>query len=297
MTSLLHNKTSIIYGAGGGLGSGIALTFAREGATVFLTGRTRRSLERVAAQIEAAGGRAEVSVVDALDAAAVDEHVQAVVDEHVQAVVADAGGVDVSLNLISRGDVQGTPLIEMRVSDLMAPVTAGLRSNFLTARAAARQMVSQGSGVILSLTSGSSRGAAPLMGGTGPADAATEALMRYLAAEIGPRGVRVLGLWTAGVPETFALEEDTNPARVATGLTAEQIEAIIAPRTMLQRSPRLEQVAQAAAFLASDHAAGITGTILNVTCGLVPGVALPHRHQLLRGHAAAARAAASHRVL
>jgi len=289
MTSLLHNKTSIIYGAGGGLGSGIALTFAREGATVFLAGRTRRSLERVAAQIEAAGGRAEVSVVDALDAAAVDEHVQA--------VVADAGGVDVPLNLISRGDVQGTPLIEMRVSDLMAPVTAGLRSNFLTARAAARQMVSQGSGVILSLTSGSSRGAAPLMGGTGPADAATEALMRYLAAEIGPRGVRVLGLWTAGVPETFALEEDTNPARVATGLTAEQIEAIIAPRTMLQRSPRLEQVAQAAAFLASDHAAGITGTILNVTCGLVPGVALPHRHQLLRGHAAAARAAASHRVL
>ena len=171
MTSLLHNKTSIIYGAGGGLGSGIALTFAREGATVFLAGRTRRSLERVAAQIEAAGGRAEVSVVDALDAAAVDEHVQA--------VVADAGGVDGSLNLISRGDVQGTPLIEMRVSDLMAPVTAGLRSNFLTARAAARQMVSQGSGVILSLTSGSSRGAAPLMGGTGPADAATEALMRY----------------------------------------------------------------------------------------------------------------------
>jgi NAD(P)-dependent dehydrogenase (short-subunit alcohol dehydrogenase family) len=264
MTDLLHNKTIIIYGAGGGIGGGVARTFAGEGASVFLAGRTLESLERVQAEIMAAGGRASVSVVDALDEPAVEQHAAA--------VEAEAGRIDVSFNLISRGDVQGTPLIEMSEADLLAPVVNGLRSQFLTARAAARRMVRQGSGVILTLTSGSSRGAHPLMGGTGPADAATETLVRYLAAELGPQGVRVLGLWTAGVPETFALEHDTNPARRATGLNAEQIEALIAPRTMLQRSPRLAQVADAAAFLASDKAAGITGTVLNVTCGLVPGI-------------------------
>jgi enoyl-[acyl-carrier-protein] reductase (NADH) len=73
------------------------------------------------------------------------------------------------------------------------------------------------------------------------------------------------------VPETFDLEHDTNPARRAIGLSAEQIEAIIGPRTMLGRAPRLDQVAQSIAFLASDRAIAITGTTLNVTCGLVPG--------------------------
>jgi len=264
MTSLLHHKTTIIYGAGGGIGAGVATTFAREGATVFLAGRTREPLERVAARIAADGGEAHVDTLDALDESAVQRHADA--------VVARAGHIDVSFNLVSRGDVQGTPLVDMTTEDLMAPVVTGLRANFITAATAARQMSKQGNGVILSLTSGSSRGSQPLMGGTGPADAATEAMLRYLAAEVGPRGVRVLGLWTAGVPETFALEDDPNVSRRASGLTAEQIEAIIGPRTMLRHAPRLDQVAEAAAFLASDRAAGITGTILNVTCGLVPGL-------------------------
>ncbi len=87
------------------------------------------------------GGTAHVAVVDALDDAAVTDHVQAVVDE--------AGRVDVSFNLVSRGDVQGTPLLDMDVDDFMRPISAGARSDFITARAAARHMVRQGSGVIL----------------------------------------------------------------------------------------------------------------------------------------------------
>ena len=65
MTELLTSKNAIVYGAGGSLGGAVARTFAREGATVFLAGRTREPLERVAADIAAAGGRAEVAVVDA----------------------------------------------------------------------------------------------------------------------------------------------------------------------------------------------------------------------------------------
>jgi len=78
---LLENKTAILYGAGGGLGGGVARAFAREGARVFLTGRTRPKLDMLAADIKAAGGAAEVAVLDALDEAAVEAHAQAVVSQ------------------------------------------------------------------------------------------------------------------------------------------------------------------------------------------------------------------------
>jgi NAD(P)-dependent dehydrogenase (short-subunit alcohol dehydrogenase family) len=196
---LLENKNALIYGAGGSIGGAVAREFAREGARVFLAGRTRESLETVANDIKADGGAAEVAVLDALD-----EHA---VDEHVQTVVSRAGSIDVSFNLITRGDVQGIPLIQMTTDDLLRAVVDGLRSNFITARAAARRMVEQGSGVILALDSGSANGS-PMMGSTGPADAATDTFIRNLAAEVGPQGVRVVGIWTAGLPETFGPDED-----------------------------------------------------------------------------------------
>src|SRR5438552_10671337 len=138
---LLENKNAIIYGAGGQIGSGVARTFAREGATVFLVGRTREKLDAVAKDITSAGGSAEVAVVDALDEQAVDAHARA--------VAAQAGSIDVSFNLISRGDVQGTPLLDMTIDDFLYPITTGVRSNYITARATARHMVQQRSGVIL----------------------------------------------------------------------------------------------------------------------------------------------------
>jgi NAD(P)-dependent dehydrogenase (short-subunit alcohol dehydrogenase family) len=257
---LLENKNAIVYGAGGGVGGGVARTFAQEGARVFLAGRTRKTLEAVAAEIKSAGGKAEVAVVDALDERAVDGLVQDVVSK--------AGTVDVSFNLIARGDVQGRPLVEMTPDDLLRAVTNGLRSSFLTARAASRQMIKQGSGVILHLNSASGEGAQPGMGSTGPADAATESFMRYLAAELGPYGIRVCGIWTAGVAETLTQEK---LAAVA-GENAPTVEAAlagIAAGAALRRTPRLADVADAAAFLASDRAAGITATMLNVTSGLV----------------------------
>ncbi|MER6945257.1 SDR family oxidoreductase [Nonomuraea sp. NPDC000554] len=261
---LLENKNAIIYGAGGSLGGGIAKTFAEEGATVFLAGRTRDSLERVAKEITEAGGRAEVAVLDALDEQAVDEHARA--------VVAQAGSIDVSFNLVTRGDVQGIPLVEMTVADLLRPVTTGLTANFVTARAAARQMIQQGSGVILALDSGSAH-ASPMMGGTGPADGALDSFVRNLAMEIGPQGVRVLGIYTAGVPESLAPEKlaAVNSEMVLDEAALQGLIAQLDSMRMTRRSPTLPQVAATAAFLASDHAAAITGTFVNVTSGTFPG--------------------------
>jgi NAD(P)-dependent dehydrogenase (short-subunit alcohol dehydrogenase family) len=257
---LLEKKNAIVYGAGGAIGGAVAREFAREGARVFLAGRTRAGLEQVAADIAAAGGSAEVEVLDALDGPAVDAHVRSVVDQ--------AGSLDVSINLVTRGDVQGIPLVDLAAEDLVRPVVAGLTTNFLTARAAARVMVGQGSGVVLALNSGSAFGS-PMMGGTGPADAAIDTFVRNLATEVGPRGVRVLGIWTSGVLGTLSMEKINKVnANLRMGQAEfQQLLDNLAGMRMLRRSPELAQVAATAAFLASDRAAAITATFVNATSG------------------------------
>jgi len=250
MPQLLDGKSAIIYGAGGKIGAGVARTFAHEGGTVFLVGRTRSSLQSVADEIAAAGGRAQIAVVDALDDRAVQQHASSVVEQ--------VGGIDVAFNLISRGDVQGTRLLDIDVEDFMRPTTTGLRSNFITARAAARHMVQRGSGVILMLNSGSGPAWTPPevwpMGGTGPADAATESFMRYLASEVGPRGVRVNCLWTAGV--------------VIANDPLDAAKNMLVSISMLRKRPTIQEVADTAAFLASDRGSGITASIVNVSSGI-----------------------------
>jgi NAD(P)-dependent dehydrogenase (short-subunit alcohol dehydrogenase family) len=260
---LLENKNAVIYGAGGSIGGAVAREFAREGARLFLTGRTREKLEAVASEIAAEGGSAEVAVLDALDEKAVDEHAQAVVTQ--------AGSIDVSFNLITRGDVQTIPLVEMTTEDFTRPIINGITANFLTARAAARRMIEQGSGVILALDSGSANGS-PMMGGTGPADGATDAFIRNLAAEVGPQGVRVLGVWIAGLPETLSAEK-LAPYMGGQEMDEAAFRGLIENldgMRMTRRSPRLEEVAATAAFLASDKAGAITGTFVNVTSGMFP---------------------------
>jgi NAD(P)-dependent dehydrogenase (short-subunit alcohol dehydrogenase family) len=255
---LLENKNAVLYGAGGSIGTAVATAFAREGARVYLTGRNRDKLDALAEDIGAAGGRAEVAVVDALDEQAVDAHAAA--------VVAEAGSLDISLNLVPRGDVQGIPLAQLSTADLLRPVTTGVTTNFITARAAARHMTARKSGVILALNSGSAHGS-PMMGGTGPADAATDTLFRNLAVELGPEGIRVLGLWVAGIPETLTPEKlaSVNSDLALDEAALQGLLSQLDSMRMTRRSPRLPEVAATIAFLASDRAAGITGTFVNVT--------------------------------
>jgi NAD(P)-dependent dehydrogenase (short-subunit alcohol dehydrogenase family) len=260
---LLENKNAVVYGAGGSIGSTVATTFAREGARLFLVGRTQDSLERVAEEITAAGGRADVAVFDALDEQAVDEHARSVVET--------AGSIDVSFNLISGGDIQGIPLVDMTTADFTRPIITRVTANFISARAAARHMAKQGSGVVLALDSGSAHHS-PMMGGTGPADAAVDTLVRNLAAEIGPSGVRVVGIWTAGIPETLS-PESIAAATAGPPMDAAAFQGLLQNldgMRMTRRSPTLAQLAATAAFLASDGAGAITGTFVNVTSGMFP---------------------------
>ena len=143
---MLKDKVAVIYGAGGAIGGAVARAFAREGADVFLTGRARAPVEAVAQDIVAAGGSAEAAEVDALDEQAVDEHLQSVVDQ--------AGRVDISFNAVGIPDAEilGVPLVELDVEQFSLPIAAYTTSYFLTARLAARRMVPNGSGVIMTVT-------------------------------------------------------------------------------------------------------------------------------------------------
>lgn len=254
----LENKNAVIYGAGGSIGGGVAREFAARGARVFLTGRHEPALTKLAEEINGTGGQADVAVVDALDETAVDAHAAS--------VVAEAGSLDISLNLVTRGDIQGIPLVEMSVEDYVGPITTGITTNFITARAAARHMITQGSGVILALDSGSAQGS-PMMGATGSIDAALDTYIRNLAVEIGPHGVRALGIWVAGIPETLTPEKlsAVNNQLPASPEMMENILTALTEARMTKRSPRLAEVAATLAFLASDDAMGITGTFVNVT--------------------------------
>ncbi|WP_086843697.1 SDR family NAD(P)-dependent oxidoreductase, partial [Amycolatopsis kentuckyensis] len=192
--TLLDGKNAIVYGAAGRIGAAVATAFAGEGARVFLAGRTRARLDEVAGRIRASGGRAETAEVDALDELAVDEHAAAVAAE---------GGLDVSFNLIGHGDVQGTPLVEMALADYERPVLTAVRTQFLTARAAARHMIGQRSGAILFFGGAGDPVREFAVGGLQVAFHALEAMRRQLAAELGPHGIRTVTLRTGGIPETL----------------------------------------------------------------------------------------------
>ncbi len=192
---LLEDKNAVIYGGGGSIGGAVARAFAREGAKVFLAGRTRAKLEEVAEEIRSAGGVAETAQVDALDEKAVDEHADA--------VAAAAGSVDISCNLITHPSVHGTPMAKMAVEDYMVSVVTAVRTTFLTARAAARHMVGQGSGVILFFGGSGDPMRDYYIGGTQVAFDAIESMRRQLSAELGPHGVRAVTLKTGGVPESI----------------------------------------------------------------------------------------------
>jgi len=259
---LLENKTAVIYGAGGAIGGAVARAFAREGARLFLTGRDVAKVDAVATEIGGAGGVAETAQVDALDEKAVEEHLTTVVER--------AGGVDISFNATGPGPAADrTPLTELAADAFARPIAFYTSSNFTTAAAAARHMSGQGSGVIVTLTAVPGRMPARLIGGAAPAWAAVEAFSRSLALEVGASGIRVVCLRTHAMPETPLIEANFATAAQAAGVSPAEFQAILEQGTLLNRLPTLAEVADTAAFVASDRAGAMTATVVNLSAGSI----------------------------
>jgi 3-oxoacyl-[acyl-carrier protein] reductase len=222
---LLEDKHAVIYGASGSIGGAVARAFAAEGAVVH------------------APSHAEV---DALDEAAVDAH------------AASLPRVDISMNVIQIGDVQGTPMVDMAVADYVEPLARQVRTQFLTTRAAVRRMREHGGGGVLLFFGGSGdppRGFSLGMLQTG--FQAVEAMRRQLAVELGPERIRTVTLRTSGVPESLPADFEGREA----------IAASLDESTLSGRSATLEDVGRVAAFAASEHARTMTGATVNVSAG------------------------------
>jgi NAD(P)-dependent dehydrogenase (short-subunit alcohol dehydrogenase family) len=258
---MLQDKVAVIYGAGGAIGSAVGHAFGREGATLFLTGRRLAPVELVAKEVVSAGGSAEAAEVDALDEQAVDQHLQSVIER--------AGRLDISFNAVGISDptILGAPLVELDVERFSLPIAAYTTSYFLTARLAARRMVANKSGVIMTVTTLHSRMGLLLVGGLGPAMAAKEALTRDLSAELAPHGIRVVGLRPQAIPEAATTRDAFVPRAKAMGMTWEQFQELLASRTHPRRLMTFEEMANVAVFMASDKASGMTGTTVNLTMG------------------------------
>jgi NAD(P)-dependent dehydrogenase (short-subunit alcohol dehydrogenase family) len=255
---LLKDKVAVLYGAGGDIGGAVARAFAREGARLYLTGHHLAPVEAVAKDVVAAGGAAEAAEIDALDEHAIDTHLQSVTDR--------AGHLDISFNAIGTR-ILYVPLVELDLERFSLPITTHTRSYFLTARLAARHMLPKKSGVIMTVTALHSRTGIPLVGGFGPAQAAKEALTRDLSAELAPQGIRVVGLRPQGIPETRAIKSGFERLAKAVGMTWDQFQEQLAATTHPRRLSTLAELANAAVFMASDQASGMTATTVNLTMG------------------------------
>jgi len=256
----LKDKIAVIYGAGGEIGGAVARAFAREGARLFLTGHRLAPVEAVTRDIVSAGGDAEAAEVDALDEQAIDKHLQAVVDK--------AGRIDISFNAMGNSPTKwlGASLVEIDLKQFSMPITSYTTAYFLTARLAARRMLPNKSGVIMSVTAPPARLGTP-NGGYGPSQAAMEALTRYLSIELAPQGIRVICLQPHGMPETETLREIFEIRAKTTGVTWEQFTGYLAGTNHPKRFLTLAEVANVAVFMASDKASGMMGTTVNLTMG------------------------------
>jgi NAD(P)-dependent dehydrogenase (short-subunit alcohol dehydrogenase family) len=243
---LLDGKVAVVYGAGA-IGGAVARGFGAEGARVFVGDRTGAKAEALAAEVEAAGGPARGLEVDALD--------EASVRGFVDAVVAEAGRIDVSFNLISVGDVQGTPLVEMSWDDFVAPIEAAVRSHFLTVNAAVPHMPPGGAVLFF----GGEGDPVPnySIGGFQIGLHAVEAMRRQYASELGAAGVRFVTLRTGGVPESIDADFPAGPG----------LRESLAAATLTGRAATFEDVGAVAAFVASDKARTITAATVNVSAG------------------------------
>lgn len=257
---LLEGKNVLVFAATGAIGGEVARQFAKEGATVWLSGRNAAVLEKLAAAIQAEGGKAYAGVVDATDEQAVDAYVDRVAEQ--------AGRIDGVFNGIGgRPADLGYPATaeSMNLDQFFKPLHHILGSTFVTSRAAARHMVRQRGGAIITLSATLTGMTAANMAGITATCGAIEALTRSLAGEYGPAGVRVNCVRGSAMPETRTIQETF----------AGQIEITGAPPSMtlppLGRPITVAETAATAAFLASDAASGMTGQVVTVCAGAFVG--------------------------
>ena len=259
---ILEGKNAVVFGAGGTIGAAVAKEFAAEGARVFLAGRTKSNLERVATQIAESGGTAHIRVLDSLDEAAVNGYLDGIVGQ--------TGKIDIILDAAGplAKDYGNTKIaVDLPVDEFLVPLQTMVRSRFITAQAAARQMIKQHSGVIIFVTGSPARPHVPGATAIGAAFAAMENLTQNLAFEVSPFGVRVVCLRTLANIDSRSIQDTMELVAGQLNITQDQAKTRFEQSNFLRTLATVQDTANAAVLIASDRARMMTGTVVNATAG------------------------------
>lgn len=259
----MDGRTAVIFGGSGAIGGAVGHALARLGVQVHLGARDMARLDEMARSIRAAGGAAQTFEVDALDAQATSGQIAQLVGR--------TGGIDVVVNATSFMHDQGKEIDDLSLAEFIQGVAPFLSAQFNICKAVAPHMGGERGGTIITVVAPAGRMAAPGHLGHIVGCAGLEAFTKTLASELGPRNIRVLCLRSHAISDAIEAGSYTRelfaPKAQAMGLSVHDWLGGAAQGTMLRRLPTLSQVAETVAFLASDHAAAMTATAVNVTCG------------------------------
>lgn len=241
----LDGDVALVTGAGAGIGRAIAMTFAGAGASVMVSDLDPAAAEAVAGEIAAAGGRAAARACDVTS----EDDLATVVS----ATVAAFGKLTL---LVSNAGGGGPKPFDMPMADFRRAYDLNVHSLFRLAQLAAPEMEKAGGGAMLAITSMAGENRNRNMASYGSSKAATNHLIRNIAVDLGPRGIRVNGI-APGATRTAAL---------ASVLT-DEIEKAMLKHTPINRLGEPQDMANAALFLSSQAASWISGQILTVSGG------------------------------
>jgi NAD(P)-dependent dehydrogenase (short-subunit alcohol dehydrogenase family) len=255
----LKDKVAVVTGGGQGIGRGIALALVREGARCVLAARTQTNLDAVKDEIEATGGEALVIQTDLRDPVQIEELAGRTFEQY--------GHVDV---LVNNSGIAGpmTELWKVDPAEWDETFDVNVKGVFLTCRAFLPSMIERRAGNVIVI--GSPSGKRPLHGRSAytTAKLGLVGLVRTLAWEVGPYGLRV-NLLSPGGPEEPRLEAVIQGQADTRGLTFDEVRSELVGLSPLGRFTALEDIGAAAVYLASDESGSTTGEDLNVSAGLV----------------------------
>jgi NAD(P)-dependent dehydrogenase (short-subunit alcohol dehydrogenase family) len=246
----LKNRVAVITGASKGIGKGIAIRYAQEGAAVVVVSRSMDALSAIADEIRKSGGRALALPVDVRRS----DSVQEVVDKAVQKY----GKLDIMVN--NAGVSMAHPSEELSGEDWIRALETDLFGVFYGCQSAGRQMMKQGGGCIINITSIYGIVAAPMRAAYCASKAGANMLTKVLASEWASKNIRVNAI---------------APGYIRTELVQGVIDKGILPvgaiekRTPQGRIGEVQDVLGAAVYLASDEASFVTGSIVTVDGGWV----------------------------